>query len=910
MVPVTLLALGTALAQVPTGTIAGVVADPSGASVPAARIAVRNAETGLNRTVESSTEGNYSVAALPAGVYVVSAAARGFRVLERQATVEAGTTTSVDLAMQVGAANESVTVDDASPLLQHDHHQVGGVVTREQIDRLPLNGRNFLELAKLEPGATQNFNRGSFNRQFTPLLAAPSAQQGSRTRVTVDGGSVMSPVTGGSQMGFSQEVVQEFQVSSANFDLSTGVTASGSINIVTRPGGNQLHGSGFFFFRDHKLSAYPGLSRDPSNPDPFFQRRQSGFALGGPIRKDRAFFFVNLERNNQRGVVSVQPLTPEFAAFGQIAPNPYRATQFSSRFDVRLSQNHNAFVRYSHDGLDTVEPSVAAATLPSSWVRRPNWSDQSLGALTSVLAPNLVNDLRFSYYFNSSGDKALRPEDCPAPCLGRGLPSITLNGTDILIGNSGTGGNVARRYQLNEDVSWQRKLHRMRFGVDWEHTTAAAWTLVREPAGIVLYSPEAVRQYNAQAPASLQVPLPAAFRNAEDILQLPLRNFSVDVGSRIGAALPKARTWDLWHLYWQDAWHVQPRLTIDYGLAWSYERGNLTTDLTRPAYLAPIFGANGLRPAGNDPNNFSPSVGFAWTATGDHKTVVRGGAGIYYDPDVFGGTLENERADLAPAGNGRSTFQGSGILNPIAGIPGVAVGTALDFRSVPTLLTGANLLQALPGIRDSLLRLAGNPGNTDLSIRNIQVQKSGGALVAPGWRTSYAEHASIGVQRELTRNLAVSADYVFRQFMHVRLISIDYNHYNSIRGPVIPKCAAAQLSDPKAQCSNGAILVDTNSGRTHYEGLVLRVEKRFAGRTQFLASYAFTSDAGFRLGGTMAGLNLDDWSESYGPGITRRHVLNLSGILVDLVTRRSSLFPSSMPESFFSPDSCGLVVTN
>ena len=263
------------------------------------------------------------------------AEAPGFQRLVREALVETGSTTTVNLAMQLGPTTETVTIDAASPQMRYDAHEVGGVVTRPQIEGLPLNGRSFLELAKLEPGAQQP-TRASNNRILVPLLGAPVAQNGRATRVTVDGGSIMQVGNGGAAMGFSQEVVQEFQVSTVNFDLSTGTTASGAVNVVTRSGGNQWHGSVFFFFRDHKLSAYPALKRDAFNPDPFFQRRQFGFAVGGPIRKDRAFFFGTFERNEQRGVISTQLLTPEFAPLSRITASPTYVNQFSVRTDFRL----------------------------------------------------------------------------------------------------------------------------------------------------------------------------------------------------------------------------------------------------------------------------------------------------------------------------------------------------------------------------------------------------------------------------------------------------------------------------------------------------------------------------------------------------------------------------------------------
>ncbi len=201
---------GLALGQVPTGTIAGVVTDPSGSAIPNARVTILNQETGLTRTVETQAGGDYSVPVLPAGLYQVTSEAEGFKLLARVATVEAGTTTTANLAMQIGSTTETVTVEGAAPQIRYDSHQVGGVVTRSQIEGLPLNGRNFLELAKLEPGTTQSFVRTSFNRQFSPVLGAPGGNDGSRTRVTVDGGSVMTPSPAARKWAFRRRWCRSF----------------------------------------------------------------------------------------------------------------------------------------------------------------------------------------------------------------------------------------------------------------------------------------------------------------------------------------------------------------------------------------------------------------------------------------------------------------------------------------------------------------------------------------------------------------------------------------------------------------------------------------------------------------------------------------------------------------------------
>jgi hypothetical protein len=214
---------GFAFAQSPAGSTAGVVRDPSGASVSAARVKTVSTTTGLAREIATSDQGGFGFPALPSGDYEISVEAPGFQRVVRKAVVEAGTATTADFTLRIGDTKDSITIDGASPQMHYDSHTVSGVVTQEEIQDLPLNGRNFLELAKLEPGV-QAPSRGADGRTFVPVLGAPGGSNGRGTRVTIDGGSIMSPGYAGSKLGLSQETVQEFQISTVNFDLSTGLS--------------------------------------------------------------------------------------------------------------------------------------------------------------------------------------------------------------------------------------------------------------------------------------------------------------------------------------------------------------------------------------------------------------------------------------------------------------------------------------------------------------------------------------------------------------------------------------------------------------------------------------------------------------------------------------------------------------
>ena len=870
------------LAQSPAGSIAGIVRDAAGGAVSRAQVQAVSRATGQVRTAATGEQGEYSFPGVTPGAYDVSVEAAGFKRTLRTTIVDAGTTTRSDLVLRPGEVSESVTVEAASPQLHYDSAAVNGLITHDQIRELPLNGRNFLDLARLEPGIEPPTGANR-NRTIVSILGAPAANVGG-ARFTVDGGSITSIGLGGAQMALSQEQVQEFQVSTVNYDLAAGMTDSGALNVVTRAGGNDLQVTTFYFFRDHHLAAYPVLTRDPFNPNPFFQRQQFGFAVGGPIRRNRAFYFGNWERNDQRAVAATTLLAPDFAHLSRITTNPLSGTLFSARLDGKITSAHTVFVRHSHDGSRAFGPAAAITggspnAYPSNWNRLATRAHQSLVGLTSVLRATLINDLRFSYFGVRSDMSPPREQEC-AGCLGLGAPSITVAQAGLVIGNSTAIDGLARRFHLNNSTTWLLGPHRVRFGIDWEHNRDRNFAWSNEPVSITLFAPARVRAYNAQPGlvADQRIPLPATFRTLDDILRLPLQSMSVGVGE---PGVPQAnggsvRRWNTLWLYAEDAWRLHKRVTLTYGLGWGYD-GILNHDLRKPLLLAPLLGADRLGPTKNNWTNFSPVAGVIWTPASDGKTVVRVAAGRFYRPHGLPGTMDVERVALGPPGLGRQSFGGSSILNPLRNIPGVPAGTPLDFRTGPTLFTGANLMAILPAIRADL---AESLASGDQTMQQIQISKQSSPAIFPERVSNPAAvHVNAGFQREITRGMVVSADLVYRRFVHVPAGggSIDVNHFTSARGPVIPECTGAQANDPGALCSRGSISVQVAPYHFSYKGLLVRADKRFSRRFQALASYAYSKHTGTNIG---TGFNLDDWLENTGPAANHNtHVVNLSGVL-------------------------------
>jgi hypothetical protein len=858
------------LAQVPVGSLNGTVHDQTGGLMQGATVTVTNKDTGRARQVVTAADGSFHVAPLLPGSYSVKSEAPGFRTLLDNATVQVGRVTTIELGMQVGAAAEVVSVQGEAAQIDYDSHTIGGVITRQEIENLPLNGRSFLNLAMLEPGVTVSANSvGQYNRLFDVNILGAGSGNGS-VRITVDGATIADSVTGGTQQNLSQEVVQEFQLSSTNMDLSNAIGAGGAINIATRGGTNEFHGSVFFFDRDHDFSAYPYLQRDPNEPaSPFFARRQSGFEVGGPIKKDKLFFFSALEHTNQVGVYSAVPSDPLFQQFSSYAASPFHENEINERLDWLISAKHSATLRYSHDGNNGYAP-PGGGDLPSDWVVNKNWADSGVFALTSTLSPSMTNEFRYSYTYWSNANEPPTAAQCPAPCLGLGMPNFSLVGvSNFTIGNATNAPQtrVLRRHIFADNISKTKGAHSMKFGAYWEYQIGVGTYAYAAPAAAELYSPEIVQYFNSQVPAPFQISIPSSFNTINDILQLPVAGFEMGVGdinqppSYDHGAADHDNTM---HFYWEDAWRVKPKFSLNYGLAWTYESNALNYDLTKPQYLAPIFGAGNLGHELHQPHNFSPMLGFAWTVGKDNKTVIRGGGGIYYDTMNLEIRLE-ERGMIGPAGTGR-TLLGDSVffptiseLNGFSQLPGPLQPTALS--SEPTTFTGAELNQLVPAFYAGAQAELGPPGNTSLAVRNINIFKTGTELLAQNFRPPYSEHASIGIQREVRTDLVVTADFVFRQYLHQMIRDTDLNHFYSAAGPVIPVCtSAAQALDPSAECSTGVIQAIESGARSHYKGLLLKANKRFSHRTSAQLSYAYSDQVGYN--GIVSDSN---WLASWGP---------------------------------------------
>src|SRR5215813_10945678 len=666
---VLLVCAGAVLAQNATGAITGTVTDPNSEALASAAVTVTSKATGAVRKVSTKGEGNYTVENLIPGEYEVRVESQGFATQVQSLLVQVGASTAGNFAMTVGGTNQTIEVSGGAPVINTTDTVIGGVINRDRVESLPLNGRSFLSIALLEPGVSVNYNAtsgaGNVNN-FFQVSVGGAAQQS--TVISVDGSRVNDRVTGGTSQNFSAESVQEFQISTLAFDLSSGTVSNGAVNIVSRTGSNQFHGGSFFFFRDHNMAAYPGFKRPtdpradglPQNPlclnptseackraqDPFFARKQFGGSFGGPIKKDKLFFFGNYERGDQVGANAITFDNPVLAGFNHFARQPFKQHLGNIRLDYTVNQKHTAFMRASVDSNNSIS---GGNTLESNWIASSNYAYQTQMGVTSVLKPTLVTDFRFSFSYLRNNLLPPTQEQCESiagnPDFCFSLNGVRVTALGVTFGNSI---NVPQdrhphTYQFTDNVSWAKGAHRARFGGNWEHIFDHGTWNQNYKGSFSTFSPAGVLASNPTLYATLPASLKPGGSGATiaDLLLLPVTGtLSIGIGSPDQPARPynydDVLTNDLIRFYAQDAWQLRKGFTLNYGLGWSYENNILYHDLTLPQYLSPLLPASSLgRTIDQRHKNFDPALGFAWAMGKEQKTVIRSSISLHHtSPNV------------------------------------------------------------------------------------------------------------------------------------------------------------------------------------------------------------------------------------------------------------------------------------
>ncbi|HEX5707416.1 MAG TPA: carboxypeptidase regulatory-like domain-containing protein [Pyrinomonadaceae bacterium] len=597
-----------ALAQQPaSASLGGVVKDPNGAAIPGATVRVAQRATGVARTTTANEDGVYAFTNLPPGEYEIKARSQGFDEATTAVVLQVGQSADVDVSLGISITEEVICLDcgvDLAPLVDTQTSKVDRVINEREIVNLPLNGRNFLELALLAPG---NAPAPNFDPTKTNTIVISSAGQlGRGGSVTVDGVDTNDDVVGGALHNVSQDAVQEFQIATNRFDARLGRSASSVVNIVTKGGTNEFHGSLFAFFRDDKLQGLPATFDRTTGAEPPFDRQQYGATLGGPIRRERAWFFGAFEYRNQDGAVLVGARdTARRAITRGFADAPLDDALSTVRFDLRPGDNDSVTLRHSFQ----LEESVAASTLvraigsASQRQSSRNRAHSLVANYTRVFSPTVVNSLSFSFsdFINTTVPVT------PGPQLT--FPSIQ-DGASFRVPQE----TLQKRFQLSDTLSHVNGNHSLHFGGEVQRVLAEFRLDVFQQGRVELIEdfPDFDRNGDGRT-------------DDEDLL------FAVTLRSAFpdrSLLLPETNN-TYFAAFVQDDWRVRPTLSLNLGLR--YELDTDVKNLSRVPEINPLVTPFLRGTRGRDANNFAPRVGFNWDVRGDGRTSVHGGYGIYYD---------------------------------------------------------------------------------------------------------------------------------------------------------------------------------------------------------------------------------------------------------------------------------------
>ncbi|HEU4414288.1 MAG TPA: carboxypeptidase regulatory-like domain-containing protein, partial [Candidatus Angelobacter sp.] len=604
-------------AQSITASLQGTVTDKLGAVLPKATITVTNTETGFVRSTAASESGEYRISSLPVGSYKVTAQSASFQPQSRVVQLAVGDTPTLDFVLSPGQVEQQVTVTAEAPLIEPTRTSTDSVIDQAQIQSLPVNGRQFIDFALLAPGVTiGDTTSGSTDVIIEPVTKLSFAGQNIHYNfIAIDGADNISTASGVQKTTPSTDAVREFRVINNTYSVEAGRAVGGIVNIITKSGTNDIHGSVYDYFRNNAMDATSELAAPGLNK---LQQNQFGFTLGGPIRKDKTFFFGNYEgqRRNENPyynsvILSNLTLINQFKANFGLAPeqlNQNRKSDYDNfivKLDHSFTDHEYAFVRYFfNDGrLTNVSPLNDGFDLPSGF-KDNNLRDQSLvGSVTSNLTDHFVNEARVQY--------GHRTFDFPTVSTQPHLEVLNTFTAGVNRGNPDF--YQESRTEIVENATWQHGKHTFGFGGDFSHVN----TLESFP---LFYPFEADFGclLTIQCPFSLQAGAPQVIffeRFQAPNFTEPTLNPAVFQGQRISSAIRNQAEGQIGHnyggLYIQHSWHATNNFSMNYGLRYQFE----------------TFPSNILD---GPKKEFDPRAGFSYHLGTKYNIVVRGGAGIFH----------------------------------------------------------------------------------------------------------------------------------------------------------------------------------------------------------------------------------------------------------------------------------------
>ena len=778
-----------AAAQINTATIVGSISDQTDALVPGATVTVSNVATQAERTAETDAAGNYSIELLPPGEYDLAVESPGFKRTEQSGIrLFASDRPKIDLVLEVGEVTESVTVTEAVSLVQTQKSEGGVVIQNKQVLEMPLNGRNFSQLIELEPGVV--YSRGGV--YFHGLTR-------DGVNITVDGTDASHPdrpstnftgnFGGQAQMNIlSIEFIEEFKTTVGVFSAEIGRAASGGLNVITKSGTNDPHGSLFYFMRNDKLDAknYFARRKDPNKINQF------GAAIGGPIVKNKVFFFGGWESARVRrgrqleGPVPTQRMrelmlqaTPEYGQTFQgsdgTAPSmldllplpnvPNSETQGGllarhrrsgtnmedqdsalAKFDFHPTPTDMLFLRYTIMDAEVFLPDIS----PLNGTNYPPQEQNGTFSWTHLFGASMMNEFRYGFHKqNMPRRQEAFFQDAQGP--GRIQGPFNHDRQELLQSN---GGSLSA---LN-NFSITKGSHALKMGFENRRFHYG--------------------RRNFENPHY-------RFTSVDNIINGSWESVFITIGNPL-----RRYQESQWGIYIQDDWRVTPNLTLNLGVRYEYytppieARGNHLYNVIDSPFGA--YAPMGTPPWDPDSNNWGPRFGLAWDIGGDSKTVLRMGGGVFYSPN---------------------TYREVTILgNP----PELPYDLTIFKATTPSYLVDFPINVVAPGFDISVL---GPPSRQTFDRSQ---------------RTTYSEQWSVNLQRQVATDLVVEAGYVGNRGL--KLLATKFHN------EIIPELGAQLRPDP----SIGRISYQQHSGNSNYHAMELSLKKRFTKGFTFNGHYTWS----------------------------------------------------------------------
>jgi Carboxypeptidase regulatory-like domain/TonB dependent receptor len=779
-----------AQSQANSGNIEGRVLDPNGAAVPGVTVTATNSETGFSKSAESDSEGTYRIILLPPGKYgVTTASMTGFSVASYSnviVTVGAHTPLEIQLALS-GADTVTVDVSTAGELVETTRTSVSTTINQQSIDNLPINGRNFQDFATLSPAVVRDPRGGDLS---------VGGQRGTYNSVQVDGvdnnntffgqafgrGGVRPPYQ------FSEESVQEFQVNQNGFSAEFGRAGGAVINVVTKSGTNDFHGGAFEYFRDEALNANDPIVKanqfraGQPNRRAKLQINQFGARLGGPIARNRAFFFFTYD--GQRASVPQVMDVPNIAAAPVAARNILvpkifayeigrKQDVFLGKTDIVINSQNQLVLRLNHQNFNGKNnenngPLSAEEHSGDSNVKSTTFST----TFTSTLTPTIVNEFRFQ--FARDKEPGLANSDTPEAVIGTGA------GTNLSIGrnNFSPRETTIKRYQFIDNISILRGRHNWKFGFDFNFDRIFNF-------------------FPGLFSGSYTFPNYTAF--ATNAPTAYTQNFA-GPGTSGGTTNPNLSEYAF---FAQDEFRVTPKLTLNLGLRYDYE-GMACPPIRNPDTLLAAFGID-TSTCPKDKNNFGPRAGLSYAF--DEKTVLRAGFGIFYNrtPAIVLGTAHSQ--------NG---VQVTGINLNAAQIAAAGL-TYPNNLTAPPAGTTAN---------PNLFVFAHDYVQPYVEQGRIGLERQIGKNYS--FTATYLYYHGLHLTR--TRDINLQPPTPFARTGPDGVV-YTFQRFSSTRPTTVARATGQQYN---------RISIFESSARSVYNGLALQLNKRLSNGFQFLASYTWS----------------------------------------------------------------------